>query len=162
MFSRIFPERFDNDFRGSRMAIWLFVPLIFIKFMMGFNSVFFTRFVATSADGLNLAAYGQQGAEAVLSLYALLGVAMALLALIGVAALVRYRTMIPFLYLVLLVQEIAGRGLSIWRPSEGSGPPSTHTASAFVLAAFGLTLAGFILSLWRPRAQSQLTAAGSR
>jgi hypothetical protein len=145
MLSRIFPRRFDNEFPGSRLAIWLFVPLVFMKFMMGFNS-----FVAVSADGLDLAAYGPRGAEAVLSMYVPLGLSMMLLALIGVAALVRYRSMIPFLYLVLLVQQVAGKGLATLHPIGRSGPASTHTASAFVLAALGVTLVGFVLSLWSP------------
>jgi hypothetical protein len=150
MLSRIFPRRFDNEFPGSRLAIWLFVPLVFMKFMMGFNSVFLTRFVAVSADGLDLAAYGPRGAEAVLSMYVPLGLSMMLLALIGMAALVRYRSMIPFLYLVLLVQQVAGKGLATLHPIGRSGPASTHTASAFVLAALGVTLVGFVLSLWSP------------
>ncbi len=163
MFSRIFPKQFDNNFQGHRLGIWLFVPLVFMKFMMGFNSIFFTRFVATSADGLNLSSYGSQGAQAMLSLYVLLGLSLVVLALIGATALVRYRSMIPFLYLVLLVQQIAGKVLGELYPSARSGPPSTHTASAFVVAALIITVVGFILSLWGRRpAQEQPLMRGSR
>jgi hypothetical protein len=163
MFGRIFPPQFDNDFQGARLATWLLAPLLFVRGMMGFNSIFFTRFVATSADGLDFSSFGPRGTEAVISLYGLLGVAMVLLSLIGVVALVRYRSMIPLLYLVLLIQQVAGKALSLWRPSERSAQPGGHTASAIVLAALIVTLVGFILSLWRsPRTRSQVAPEGSR
>jgi hypothetical protein len=163
MLKRIFPERFDNDFRGARPALWLFAALLFLRGMMGFNSIFFTRFVATSADGLDFTSYGPKGTDAVISLYGLLGVAMVLLSLIGVVALVRYRSMIPFLYLVLLIQQIAGKALGLLHPGETSGAASTHTASAFVVAALALTFVGFILSLrTRPQAQAEPIVGGSR
>jgi len=163
MFSRIFPAQFDNDFRGARLAIWLLAALLFVRGMMGFNSIFFTRFVAASADGLDLASYGPGGAEAVISLYGLLGVAMVLLSLVGVVALIRYRSMIPFVYLVLLIQQGAGKALNLWRAGERPAAPGGHTASIIVAAALGVTLVGFILSLWRaPRRPSQLAPEGSR
>jgi len=162
MFGRVFPKQFDNDYRGAQAAIWLFVPLIFMKFMMGFNSIFFTR-MASSADGVDLTALGPKAAAVVVSLYAPLGLSLALLALIGVAALVCYRSMIPFLYLVLLVQQLAGKALGLWRPSARSDLAGSQTATGFVLIALGVTLVGFILSLWSPAGRGpELAAGGSR
>ncbi len=31
MLTRIFPRAFDNHYRGYRIAIWLFVPLVLIR-----------------------------------------------------------------------------------------------------------------------------------
>lgn len=144
MFSRIFPRQFDNNYRGSRLAIWLFVPILFLRFMMGFNSVFFTRSVAISADGLNLTGYPAEGINNVLSLYALLGLSLMMFSLIGAVALIRYRTMLPFLYLLLLIQQAAGKVLNALHPSSGS--PNT-IALVFVFSVLALTIVGFVLSL---------------
>ena len=37
MLGRLFPEQIGNDYRGSVAAIWLLVPLAFIKALQGAN-----------------------------------------------------------------------------------------------------------------------------
>lgn len=31
MLNRLFPERIDNHYRGHKLALWLFVPITFMK-----------------------------------------------------------------------------------------------------------------------------------
>jgi len=52
MLSRIFPAQIDNNYRGYRLAIWLLVPIVLLRGLIGFNSIFFSRTVATSAEQL--------------------------------------------------------------------------------------------------------------
>ena len=47
MLSRIFPAQIDNNYGGHRLTIWLLVPIILLRALIGFNSIFFTRTVAT-------------------------------------------------------------------------------------------------------------------
>ncbi len=148
MLNRIFPRQFDNaSYRGHWLAIWLFVPAVLMELAMGVNSIINTRLVATSADGIPLDRYGAGGADAVIALFAIAGLFRVLLALQGVVAAIRYRAMIPFLYLVLLILQLGSKALLLAHPIVKSGVSSAQLGSAFVLALLAMLLIGFVLSL---------------
>ncbi len=147
MLNRIFPKQFDNIFRGHRLGLWLFVPIVLLKVLIGVRSIISAREVAQSADGIPLDTYNAAGADAVVGIFALLGLFQLLLGLLGIVALFRYRAMIPFVYLVLLFQMVANRALSVLYPiteSSTSGTPPGFYVSLGILAA---TVLGFGLSL---------------
>ena len=149
MFNRIFPRQFDNDYRGNRLAIWLLIPIVIGRLAMGTNTIINTRMVATSADGIPLDSFGAGGAETVIALFALYGLFVLLFALQGVVVLIRYRSMIPFMYLLLLLQQVGGKMLILVHPLARTGIPSARLGSAFILAILAMTLIGFVLSLLR-------------
>lgn len=147
MLSRIFPTQVDNNYRGSRLAIWFLVPIILLRGLIGFNSIFFARSVATSADGVPLDSFTPAAAGTVLALFALLGLFSLLLALLGVVVLVRYRAMIPFLYLFLLIQEVGNKAVLLAYPVTRSASSGMPAGSIVVFTILALTLLGFVLSL---------------
>jgi hypothetical protein len=153
MLSRIFPKQFDNAYRGNRFAFWLFVPVVLMELSMGVNSLFNTRTVAMLADGIPLDRYGAGGADAVIAIFAIAGLFRVLLALQGVMVLLRYRTMIPFMYLVLLILHLGSKALLLVHPIARSGVSSAHLGSAFVLVLIGMLLIGFVLSLQDKRTE---------
>ena len=149
MLERLFPRQVDNRFDGQRLALWLLALLIGLKLMVSLNSILNTASVAEGADGFPLASYGADGARAVLMLFAVGAVANLAAALFGLAVLVRWRAMVPFVYLLSLLEQ-GGRRLvvqsyAIERSQGMSG------AAAINLAIFALLLAGLALSLWRRR-----------
>ena len=144
MLDRIFPRQFDNAYRGWRTAIWLFVPIVIVEFGIGANSIIDTRTVAMTADGIPLDHYANGGAEAVVALFALLGLPRVLLALLGVLALIRYRTMLPLMYLALLLLHLGSRVLNTLHPIATSAAPTGSLVTGGLLA---LLLVGFVLSL---------------
>lgn len=145
MYNRLFPKQIDNRFEGHWLAAWLLAPIILVRAIIGFNSMVFSRSIATSADAIPLDKFGADGAEAVISLFALVGLFILLFALLGFVVLVRYRAMIPFMYLILLAQQLGSKVLLLMHPVVRSGPSSL--GSAVVLAVLALTVAGFVLSL---------------
>jgi hypothetical protein len=149
MLERLFPRQVDNRFDGQRLALWLLALLIGLKLTVSLNSILNTASVAEGADGFPLASYGADGARAVLMLFAVGAVANLAAALFGLAVLVRWRAMVPFVYLLSLLEQ-GGRRLvvqsyAIERSQGMSG------AAAINLAIFALLLAGLALSLWRRR-----------
>ena len=147
MLNRIFPRQIDNNYRGHWLAIWLFVPVVLMELAMGANSIINTRLVAMSADGIPLDRYGTGGADAVIALFALAGLFRVLLALQGVVVLIRYRTMIPFMYLELLILQSGSKALLLINPIAKSGVSTAQLGSAFILALLAFLLIGFVLSL---------------
>jgi hypothetical protein len=55
MLNRIFPKAFDNVFRGHWLGLWLFVPVVLLKLIIGVNSVRDPREIASSVSSSCLA-----------------------------------------------------------------------------------------------------------
>ncbi len=106
---RLFPRQFDNGYQGHRAALWLLGVLVALKLVVSVNSLLNTASVAAGADGIPLDSFGPAAARTVLMLFALGALADLALAVIAVVALIRYRAMVPFLYLILLGEYVAGR-----------------------------------------------------
>jgi hypothetical protein len=146
MLDRILPRRLDNDYRGRRLALWLFAPVIVMKTGIALTTIFNGQQAAQSADGLPLASFGAAGAEAVVTLFALWGVAQLVIIAIGVLALVRYRAMIPLMFVLLLLEWIGRKAVLLAMPiaRTGAGPGQYVN-----LALLALMIVGLALSLWR-------------
>jgi hypothetical protein len=148
----IFPKQIDNAYRGYGLAIAMLVPLVLLNLIIGANSIFMTRKVA-EIDGFALEAFGRLGEAAVLSMFALTGLLQLNFALLCVVVLIRYRAMLPLIYLFLLFEHVGRMVLLRVNPIErvvsegGSGVP----LNLIFLAAL---LIGFALSVSEKRAAS--------
>src|SRR5215831_6370998 len=155
MLNRIFPPRFDNNYRGHKLALWLFGLLLLMKLGISLSSIFDTYNVVRLADGIPLDTFASGGAETVVSVTALLGLSQLLLPSFDVLALVRYRAMIPFMYVLLLVEYLAKKWIQLVKPVIRVGtPPATYVN----LVLIALLLADLVLSLWRPTSRLELSA----
>lgn len=151
MFNQLFPQRVDNTYRGYRLALWLFGLLLLMKLAIGLNSIFNGYSVASSADGIPLDTYTAAGAQTVVSMFALLGLSHVVICLLGILVLIRYRSLIPFM-LALLLLEYVGRKLILYLlPIAKTGTPPGSIVSYVLLA---LMLVGLALSI-RNRDASQ-------
>jgi glucan phosphoethanolaminetransferase (alkaline phosphatase superfamily) len=147
MFDRIVPRQIDNIYRGHRAGLWIFGLVLLMRLAMGANIMLNTRSVAQGADGIPVDSFGAAAADAVIGLFALLGLARLMTALLGLLVLVRYRAMVPFMFLLMLIEHGAGRALLLARPVvHGETAPA---AFYITLILFVLLLAGLALSLWR-------------
>ena len=145
MLARIFPRQFDNTYQGLWLAVWLFVPLMLVKAVQGVNSIIMTRDVLIGADGIPLDQYGAAAANTVVTLFALLGMYLLIIPLQSLIVLIRYRSMIPFMYLSFIAVQVGARVLNTLHPIERpDGPPIGFTINLILLA---LTLIGFALSV---------------
>ena len=143
MLSRLLPTPADNRFEGHRAALWLLGLFIALKIVMGVNSIFNTEAVAAGADGIPLDSYGPAAARQVLTLFALTSLGQLTLALVGLTILVRYRSLVPLMFLVFLGEQIARRlivqGFAIVR-TDGGSPGLYINLALMALLALGLLL----------------------
>jgi hypothetical protein len=148
MLARLFPKQFDNDFRGHPLAIWLLVPIVVIRLLQGVNCLLRPAAIATSADAIPLDRFAPDASAVIVLLFALSALSFLLFALQGMLALVRYRSMIPLLYLWLLVDTLARRGLNLAHPTVESVAPGGHAIGFYVnLALLAAMAFGFVFSM---------------
>jgi hypothetical protein len=67
---------------------------------------------------------------------------------LGVLVLVRYRGMVPLMFVLFLLQHLAGRVIAQFHPIVRIGAPP---ASAINLIFLALIVVGLVLSLWPRR-----------
>jgi len=136
MLEQIFPRYFDNQFRGHPLALFLFLPIALLKIGIGINQMFFTQ-----ADIAVLAANSQGDALATI------GLAQLLVGLVFVAVFIRYRSMIPLMYALILVEFFIEKGVSSLQHLQpillAGAPSSSNLALIFTL----MSITGFVLSL---------------
>lgn len=148
MFAQLFPRRLDADYRGARLAPWLLALVVTVKILQSLVSIFAGRSVAMTADGIPLNAYSLAGAQTVVAMFALLGIARLPFYSLCVLALARYRSAIPLMF-ALLALEYIGRSLALYFVPIAR----TGTAGGLIVnrVLFALMLVGLALSLWRRR-----------
>lgn len=145
MLNRLLPRQADNRFEGRRPALWLLGLLIFLKLAMSLNSIFNTESVAAGADGIPLASYGPEAAREVLLLFALMALGHLAITSIALVALIRYRALVPFIYLILLAEHLARRAIA-----RSYAPPGAHATDIAWFVNYGLLtllVVGLALSL---------------
>ena len=148
MFDRLFPRQIDNTFPGPWPALWLFVPIMLLELVIGGNSIVNTRFVVAFVDAIPIDRYGGGGAQTVVALFALLGLSRLSIALLGVVALIRYRAMIPMMYLLFLGLHLGGRAIGWAHPIVTSGSSGAPAGPGVVTVILALLVIGFALSLF--------------
>ena len=143
MLKPLFPRQVDNTFGGYTAALWLLGLFIALKLAMSVNSMLNTAAVAAGADGLPLDSFGPAAARAVLMLFALVALGQLMLAVIALVTLIRYRALVPFIYLVLLGEHLARRfivqGYAVER-IEGTPVGWYVNAGLLTLLTIGLVL----------------------
>lgn len=158
MLNRLLPERVDNDYRGHRVALWLFVPITALTLGRSAIHIFKHDGGAQSIATIPLDAMTSGGAEAVVLIFALWGLSQLLLGCVYVAVLWRYRTLLPLMYLLLLVEYAGRMALGAWKPMLTLETPPGATGN---LVFIGLALILLPLSLRRPATGSASPAPGS-
>lgn len=145
MFSNLLPQLVDNTYHGRKLALWLFAVVVAVKSLQCLLVMFNGSYVLKGADGIPLDSYTPAGAQAVVSVWALASLNRLLICLLCVLVLVRYRSLITFMFSLLAVQYLAAEAISRFIPIVRTGTPPAPTVN-FVL--FVLTIAGLALSVW--------------
>ena len=151
MWTRLLPKTVDNRYRGHPLALWVFVPLTVMTLGRSLMHMFSADGGAQSIATIPLDSYSQAAAMAVVLLFALWGLQQLLLGFVYVAVLLRYRALLPFMYLLLLLEYVGRLGLGLWKgPLETLSRPPGASGTLVLIAVGSLML---VLSL-RDRSRS--------
>jgi hypothetical protein len=146
IWSRLFPRRIDNTYSGSKIALWIFGLIVLMRTIQSVMIIFNGPMTVQSADGVPLETYPAAAAQTILALFAVSSVNRLIISLICVVVLVRYRSAVPLMFVVLGLTYVAGQLILQFIPIVRVGAPP---ATIVNLTLFGLTIIGFALSLWK-------------
>ena len=150
MLDRLFPKAVDDRFEGRRAALWILWLLAVLMLIVGTRSILAAEAVAVGADGIPVHDFGPVGARTVLMLFALDSVGTLTMGLLSVAVLIRWKALVPFLYLLLLGGQIVRRiVIQAYAIPRADGSIGGIWLIVFVLGLLGF---GLLLSLIRQSA----------
>ena len=148
MLGLLFPRVIDNRFGGQWLGYWLLAPVLLLKFGIALASILTPR-QANKADAIDLSSYSETALRDAATSTALLGLLHLCIALICLLAMIRYRAMVPLLYLWLVIEFLGRRVVLELYPIERIPGPSS--GSIVNLALIAMMVAGLALSVWPRR-----------
>ena len=104
MLEKIFPKNITNEYRGHPVAKWVFVLITLMTIIRSLIHVLAPDGGAQSIATIPLDSYSSGGAATVILVFALWGLSQLLLGLIYMVVLWRYQALIPFMYLLLIIE----------------------------------------------------------
>jgi len=124
---QLLPPSVDNSYRGRKLGI-------------GLGSVFNGHEAASRADGIPLDTYPAAAAQAVGSLFALLGWLHLMLCAICIVVLVRDRALVPLMLTLLIVEYIGRKAILTLMPIESSARSGGTIVNLVILAVMLVAL----------------------
>ena len=146
MLNQLLPARLDNTYRGRKLALWLFGVVVLIKSIQSVAIMVNGYSIARSADGIPLETYPPAAAQTILALFAIFSLNRLLISLICVLVLVRYRSAIPSMFVVLALGYLGGEIILRFIPIVRVGTPPGPIVN---LIMFALMIVGLALSVWK-------------
>ena len=142
--NRLLPSSFNNEFDGHSAALLLFGLITTVTLGRSLAHVFLPDGGAQSIATVPLSQYSSGAESSVISIFAIWGLSQLLLAIVMLIAALRYRSMIPLLYLFLICEYVGRICIGIFKPLETLQSPPGATGSFIIL---GASLVGLLLSL---------------
>ena len=157
MFARLFPKHADNNYRGYKFAILLLVAAVLLRLGMAYAALFDTHGMVQDADSIPIDTWGPAAAATMLYMTKLLGLDHLLLTVVAVVVLIRWRSLIPFAFLLLLAEQLGRFSLKLANPIPRTGISYVPIDPNLVIIA--ALLIGLALSLATPRTAARESEA---
>ncbi len=143
MLDALLPKQLNNDYRGSRIALWVFAFLTVVTLARSLIHMFAADGGAQSIATIPLDSFSANGAAAVVLIFALWGLSQFLIGVIYAVVLWRYRALIAFMYLLMIVEYVMRIVLGHLKPIEtvGTAPGGVGDYVIVPLALVMLVLA---------------------
>ena len=144
MLDKLLPRTFDNTYRGYKVALWLFGLVVAVKITQSLLVIFNGYSTARDADGIPLDTYTPAAAQTAVALFAQGSLWRVTTCLLCVLVLLRYRSAVPFMFALLLLNYLASQLIFQFVPLARTGTPPGPIVN---LMMFALMIVGLVLSL---------------
>ena len=144
MLDKLLPQTIDNTYRGYKAALWLFALVVAVRITQSVLVIFNGYATARDADGIPLDTYPRAAAQTAVALFAQGSLWRVTTCLLCVLVLVRYRSAVPFMFALLLLNYLASQLIFQFVPLARTGTPPGPIANLII---FALMVTGLVLSL---------------
>ena len=141
-FETLLPARIDNTLPGRKLPFYFFAVYALLSAARSLVHLLAPDGGAGSIAGMDLSV---TGADGIIFAFALWGSAQLLLALIQLLVVIRYRALVPLMYLLLLLEILLRQLVGRMRPVTFAHTPPGAIDNHILLPLAALMLA---LSLW--------------
>ncbi|MEJ6657580.1 MAG: hypothetical protein QNL17_02070 [Synechococcus sp. ChSW.bin.154] len=145
-FKLLLPTTIDNGFSGKRISLWFFYLLTTITLWQSQHHVLAADGGAQSIATIPLDTYSTEATAAVIGIFALWGLSQFIISLIYLAACLKYKALIPLLYLLgILEYGLRAFYIATYKPIEtiGDAPGAIMNVPLMIIL-----IAMLLLSLW--------------
>jgi hypothetical protein len=146
MLEALLPRRLDNEYRGSRLALWFFGLVVAMKSAQSLAIIFNGYPTAAGADGIPLDSFTPEAAQTVVAVFAQGSLWRLFFCLLCGLVLLRYRNAVPLMFALLALNYLTAQLVLGLVPLPRVGAPVGPLVN---LALFLIMLGGLGLSLRR-------------
>jgi hypothetical protein len=144
IFTLLLPAQADNTLRRMKLPVYLFTLIAIVSTVRSCIHLFAPDGGAGSIAGMDLSVAGSDG---IVFAFALWGSAQLIYGLIQLIVAFRYRSLVPLMYLLLILETLLRMLVGTMRPVSFAHTPPGAIGNFIVLPLAVLMLA---LSLWKP------------
>ena len=146
MLNRILPPTIDNNYKGNKIALWFFYLITAVTVVRSCIHILKDDGGAQSIATIPLDTFTEAGADVVILIFAYWGLSQLMFGIIQVIVAFRYKSLIPLMYLMLVI-EWAGRFIiSLFKTIETTGQAPGGIGNMILP---GICLLMFFLSIKR-------------
>ncbi|HMF31319.1 MAG TPA: hypothetical protein VKK79_07895 [Candidatus Lokiarchaeia archaeon] len=139
------PKVVDNSFHGYRIAAIIFLLVTLVTIVRSCIHIFAPDGGASSIAGIDVSVAGGSN---IISLFALWGLSQVLMGLVYLVVYFRYKSLIPLMYLLILIEYTGRTLLGFIKPLEVTHIPPGAIGDYILIPLAAVML---ILSLTRPK-----------
>ncbi|HXP52936.1 MAG TPA: hypothetical protein VN922_23530, partial [Bacteroidia bacterium] len=119
MLNKIFPKSADNNYTGSKIALYVFLLIALVGAVRSCIHFLAPDGGAGSIAGMDLSV---AGADGIIFAFSLWGSAQLLYAIIQLVVFFRYKTLIPFMYILIAFETIMRMVIGHMKPVHFAHP----------------------------------------
>ena len=142
---RIFPKQVDNNYSGYRIASIFFLFIVIITIARSLVHILAPDGGASSIAGINTS--GESGSN-IISLFAFWGLSQLLMGFVYVVVYLRYKSLIPFMYVLILLEYSGRTVIGLFKPLNSAHIPPGAIGD-YILVPLAIIM--LTLSLKRPK-----------
>ncbi len=145
--NRVFPENFNNEFKGHRLSLWFFYALTALTLWRSQHHLFAEDGGAQSIASIPLDSFSASAGATVVSVFALWGLSQLIIGFVYLVVCLRYKSMIPLMLLLGVFEYLMRFAyVGVFKPVETVG---TAPGAAMNLPMLLILLVMFFLSIRR-------------
>ena len=140
----VLPKEINNTYQGRKIALYLFCLFTIMTVVRSLIHVFAPDGGSQTIATIPLDSFSKEGASAVVLIFALWGLSQLIMGIFYVIVLLRYKSLIPLMYLFIFFEYVMRFILGVLKPIETTGTAPGGIIN-FILPPLAIIL--FLLSL---------------